>query len=104
MASPTTTSAPTSSAWRSSPAQRAEKKLEFIEHPLWRTYTFVYTEGTALLERWLAGVPADAQADRFRRLLVEQVTPSGIAAEIAAEAARGAAGGVPPLVERASPG
>ena len=65
--------------------QRAEKKLEFIEHPLWRTYTFVYTEGTALLERWLAGIAADAQAARFRRLLVEQVTPSGIAAEIAAD-------------------
>ena len=70
--------------------ERAEKKLEFIEHPLWRTYTFVYSEGAALLERWLAGVPADARADRFRRLLVEQVTPSGIAAEIALDAAAGA--------------
>ncbi len=63
--------------------QRAEKKLEFIEHPLWRTYTFVYTEGAGLLERWLGGVPADAQAARFRRLLVEQLTPSAIVREIA---------------------
>ncbi len=76
--------------------ERAEKKLEFIEHPLWRTYTFVYSEGQALLERWLAAVPAKAQAERFRRLLVEQVTPSGIAAEIAAGPARDAAGGVSP--------
>ena len=32
----------------------AAKRLEFIEHPLWRTYIFVYAEGEALLES-LAG-------------------------------------------------
>jgi len=64
--------------------ERARKRLEFIEHPLWRTYVFVYDEGAALLERWLAMVPGDQQAARFRRLLVEAVTPSGIASEIAA--------------------
>ena len=31
----------------------AAKRLEFIEHPMWRTYVFVYTEGEALLRRWL---------------------------------------------------
>jgi hypothetical protein len=61
--------------------ERAEKRLEFVEHPLWRTYVFVYTEGAGLLERWLAAVPDDAAA-RFKRLLVEPVTPSAIAAEL----------------------
>ena len=37
----------------------AAKRLEFIEHPLWRTYVFVYHEGEALLRRWL-----DARARR----------------------------------------
>ena len=37
------------------------KRLEFIEHPLWRTYVFVYHEGEALLRRWLEAVP---EADR----------------------------------------
>ena len=60
----------------------AAKRLEFLEHPLWRTYVFVYSEGAALLERWLAAVPADAAAARFRRLLVEPITPSGIEAEL----------------------
>ena len=40
---------------------RARKSLEFVEDPLWRTYTFVYTEGAGLLDRWLDAVPA---ADR----------------------------------------
>jgi hypothetical protein len=63
--------------------ERAEKRLEFLEHPLWRTYVFVYSEGAALLERWLSAVPADSEPARFRRLLVEPVTPSGIRAELA---------------------
>jgi hypothetical protein len=62
--------------------ERAEKRLEFIEHPLWRTYIFVYSEGQALLERWLELVPSADRPARFRRLLVEQLTPAGIAAEI----------------------
>ena len=66
------------------PERAAASLLEFLEDPLWRTYVFVYTEGAELLERWLDAVaPADRPA-RFRRLLVEQVTPSGIAAELAA--------------------
>ncbi len=64
--------------------ERAQKLLEFIEHPLWRTYVFVYEEGAALLQHWLAMVPAEQQPGRFRRLLVEAVTPSGIASEVAA--------------------
>ena len=75
---------------------RARKSLEFVEDPLWRTYTFVYTEGAGLLERWLDAVPAADRPARFRRLLVEQLTPSGIAAEIAAGPAATAARPVDP--------
>ncbi len=62
---------------RMAPA-RAEKRLEFIEHPLWRTYIFVYAEGEALLERWLEAVPEADRAARFGRLLREQLTPAAV--------------------------
>ncbi|HET9458249.1 MAG TPA: hypothetical protein VFO78_12960 [Candidatus Limnocylindrales bacterium] len=64
----------------------AAKRLEFIEHPLWRTYVFVYHEGEALLRRWLAAVPETRRAARFGRLLHEQLTPTAIAAEAAPSA------------------
>jgi len=64
--------------------ETAAKRLQFIEHPLWRTYVFVYAEGEALLRRWLAQAPANARAARFGRLLREQITPPAIEAEIAA--------------------
>jgi len=62
---------------RVSPA-KAEKRLEFIEHPLWRTYIFVYAEGEALLERWVDAVPVGERATRFGRLLREQLTPAAV--------------------------
>jgi hypothetical protein len=63
----------------------AAKRLEFIEHPLWRTYVFVYHEGEQLLERWLDldGDGLNARAARFGRLLREQLTPRAIAADVA---------------------
>lgn len=61
----------------------AAKRLEFIEHPLWRTYVFVYHEGETLLRRWLEAVPESEGAARFGRLLREQLTPTAIAAELA---------------------
>jgi hypothetical protein len=61
---------------------RAEQRLDFIEHPLWRTYVFVYSEGETLLERWLDQPGAPGTDARFGRLLHEAVTPSGIAAEL----------------------
>jgi len=64
--------------------ERAVKALEFLDHPLWRTYVFVYDAGRELLKRWLEAVPPDRRAERFERLLREQLTPSGVAAEIAA--------------------
>jgi hypothetical protein len=56
----------------------AAKRLEFIEHPLWRSYVFVYAEGEALLERWLAAVPEAERVARFGRLLHEQLTPAAV--------------------------
>jgi len=64
--------------------ERAAKRLEFISHPLWRTYVFVYFEGERLLRRWLEMVPGAEQPARFRRLLLEQLTPSAIVEEIGA--------------------
>jgi hypothetical protein len=66
----------------------AEKRLEFIEHPLWRTYVFVYDEGETLLRRWLDVVPESERAARFGRLLHEQLTPTAITREIAAAPGR----------------
>ena len=56
----------------------AAKRLEFIEHPLWRTYVFGYAEGEALLSRWLAQAPGSERVGRFGRLLHEQLTPEAI--------------------------
>jgi hypothetical protein len=61
---------------------RAEKSLSFIEHPLWRTYVFVYREGEQLLTRWLDGVPEVDRVARFARLLAEARSPSSVAAEL----------------------
>jgi hypothetical protein len=66
----------------------AAKRLEFIEHPLWRTYVFAYHEGEALLGRWLDAVPEAERVPRFGRLLREQLTPTSIAAELAASSPR----------------
>ena len=55
-----------------------------MTHPLWRTYIFCYAGGEQLLTRWIeAAGDIDAQRQRFTRLLTEQLTPSGIAAELA---------------------
>ncbi len=64
--------------------ERAEKTLEFIEHPLWRTYVSVYSEGEALLRRWLEAVSPAERPARFGQLLREQLTPSAIATELPA--------------------
>lgn len=60
------------------PPARAEQALRFIEHPLWRTYVFVYLEGENLLRRWVEAVPPPDQAARFGRLLHEQLTPAAV--------------------------
>jgi hypothetical protein len=60
----------------------AAKRLEFIEHPLWRLYIYVYFEGEQLLRRWLHLVPDAERPARFGRLLSEPQTPRSIQAEI----------------------
>jgi hypothetical protein len=63
--------------------EQAEKNIEFIGHPLWRTYVFCYAGGERLLGEWVSAAgEADAQRARFFRLLTEQLTPSGIAAGV----------------------
>ena len=66
---------------------RALKMLEFITHPLWRAYVFCYAGGERLLMAWVeqAG-SAEDERERFGRLLSEQLTPSGIAQEMAPSA------------------
>ena len=63
---------------------QADKSLEFITHPLWRTYVFCYAGGEQLVGRWCAAAgDVAAQRARFFRLLTEQLTPSGIAEDLA---------------------
>ena len=63
--------------------EQAEKTLEFIDHPLLRAYVFCYAGGERLLTRWIdSAADTAAQRDRFFRLLTEQLTPSGIAADL----------------------
>lgn len=62
--------------------ERALKNLEFVEHPLWRTYVFCYAGGERLLSKWVESAgDVSAQHARFFGLLTEQIAPSGIAAE-----------------------
>ncbi len=61
----------------------AAKRLEFIEHPLWRLYVHVYPEGEALVGGWLDAVPEPDRAARFARLLREQLTPPVLVHELA---------------------
>ena len=44
----------------------AAKRLEFIEHPLWRTYVFAYAEGEELIDAWLDAVPEAGAARTLR--------------------------------------
>ena len=62
--------------------ERAAKSMEFIEHPLWRLYVFVYPEGEALLRRWVEAVAEADRPARFGRLLREPLTPVSIQAEL----------------------
>lgn len=62
--------------------ERALKTLEFVEHPLWRTYVFCYAGGERLLRPWVESAgDKSAQHARFFRLLTEQIAPSQIAAD-----------------------
>lgn len=57
------------------PRNRAEKSLQFMTHPLYRSYGFSYTHGYDLIND--TAVPNQT----FYRLLTEQILPSQLAAE-----------------------
>jgi len=59
--------------WTLETDERIDKKMEFLLHPVWRAYSSIYEAGERLVERWAAG-----EAQRFRRLLTEQLTPSDL--------------------------
>ena len=64
------------------PRESAEKTLDFITHPLWRTYVFCYAGGERLLNAWLDEATDESErVRRYGRLLMEQLTPSRIAEE-----------------------
>ena len=61
--------------WGLLPRPRAEKAVEFLSHPTWRSYISCYVEGLPLCRRFVAGDPA-----RFARLVTEQLTPADLVA------------------------
>lgn len=62
---------------------RARQMLRFLSDPLWRAYSTTYVEGYRLLRSWLDARPAgEPLGERYRRLLDEPLTPSGVRAEL----------------------
>lgn len=55
--------------WSLIPHESAEKNVDFITHPTWRAYVSCYSSGYTLCKGWV-----DGDAQRFRRLLTEQLT------------------------------
>jgi hypothetical protein len=60
----------------------AERRMAFIEHPMWRLYVHAYPEGEALVRRWLEAVAEPGRTARFSRLLREQLTPPALARDV----------------------
>jgi hypothetical protein len=79
--------------------ERARHRMRFITDPLWRPYVFTYHVGRDLLGAWIELPEGDApvaegdrfahRQRRFARLLVEQMTPSRIAADVAEDEEEG---------------
>jgi hypothetical protein len=61
--------------WSLVPREHAEKRIDFLTHPTWRAYISCYSGGYELCKRWVNG---DAQ--RFRRLLTEQLSTADLGA------------------------
>ena len=61
--------------------QRLDHTCRSLEHPLFRTYPFTYTEGARLIRKWL---PVAGQTTGFWRLLSEQLAPAQLLAETGA--------------------
>jgi hypothetical protein len=60
--------------WHLVPREHAEKSVDFITHPTWRAYVSCYASGYELCKRWV-----DGDAQRFRRLLTEQLSTAELA-------------------------
>ena len=59
--------------WGLLPRPRAEKSVQFLTDPTWRSYMTFYVEGLPLCRQWVKGDPG-----RFQRLLTEQLTPADL--------------------------
>ncbi len=59
--------------WALANDDRADKHLQFVTDPTWRSYVFNYSSGEKLIGDWV-----DGDRDRFRRLLTEQLTPADL--------------------------
>ena len=59
--------------WALLPRPRAEKAVEFLTDPTWRSYVTCYIEGLALCRRFV-----DGQPQRFARLITEQLIPADL--------------------------
>jgi hypothetical protein len=53
--------------------RRAQHNVEFINHPVWRSYVTTYTDGYRVCRDWAGGDPA-----KFKRLLTEQLTAADL--------------------------
>ena len=70
--------------WALLSPERARKTVAFLTDPLWRAYISTYVEGERLLSRWLDARPDEQPvAERFARLLDEQLTPVQLHGELA---------------------
>ncbi len=59
--------------WRLDTDERIAKNIEFMLHPVWRTYTVIYAVAEDLVRSWTRG-----DSTRFKRLLTEQLTPADL--------------------------
>ena len=60
--------------WALADDARARKSVEFMTHPTSRAYVACYSQGEKLAQRYVG-----QDAERFRRLLTEQLTPADLA-------------------------
>ena len=60
--------------WHLVPREHAEKSVDFLMHPTWRAYVSCYSSGYELCRQWV-----DGDAQRFRRLLTEQLSTADLA-------------------------
>jgi hypothetical protein len=72
--------------YRLATAEEGRQQFRFIADPTWRVYAFTYYVGRDLIGRWLDLAPAAERLARFRRLLIDQIAPSQISAEVEATA------------------